>query len=74
MLVIQYLKEFNAGYDGNEVLKIMVVLKFKRQYLDHGSSIDWKYKFINFKLECPGLPNQYPPPKNQRTTRKKVGR
>ena len=39
MFIIQDLKEFNAGDDGNEVWKIMVAFKFKMSYLDPDGNI-----------------------------------
>ena len=69
MFIVQYLKEFNVGKEGNEVWQIMVVLKSKRPYLEPGGNIEWKAKSRNCKLERPSTPNQYFFPKKQRRTR-----
>ena len=39
MIIVQYIKEFNVGNDGNVVWQIMVVLKFKKIDLDPDGNI-----------------------------------
>ena len=72
MFVVQDLKEFNVGDDGNGIWKIMVVLKFKRIYLDPGGNIQWKSKSSNRNIERPGPPHQYSIPKKTNNNKKNV--
>ena len=41
MFIVQYTREFNVGEEGNEIWKIMVVLKFKRSDLGPDEKIEW---------------------------------
>ena len=67
MFAVQDLKEFNVV---NEVWKTIVVLKFKRPYLDPVGSIDQKAELWNYKLDRPVIPNQHLFPINQIITRR----